>query len=1519
MPLTRYQIRNEYSLADPELYRASDKDDSEALLEGVAMSGLVGVLRQLGDLAEFAAEIFHDLHEEVMATAARGHGLMVRVQQLEAEFPSIEKAFLSQTNRSLFFTNSGVDWHPNLHTEHNLITRGDLPRCVLDSYEECRGPPRLFLLDKFDVAGAGACLKRFTDPSFFKAESAFPGVLPVEVQREKKARKVKKKGSRWRNGETPEFAKTSHAKLHQLFLEERIENAYNDPARLVKLKRRQLNESPLDSKAGKSYMEKFLETLSPEHKAVCKTSGIPPPLRLTLDNSSESGLEILEISTVSPVKSYSQGKETSSFSPTAQKVVLKPSMEELNGEVIDREIVKLPEPTTNFTDGIPLPLHKVTIEKEILVDGEGREECSIDGDHSDDMTGDVDNYMDALTTMESEMDTDNGYRPKNDIAFINIGKYRTGSDGNEEKLEVQAHSSDSQSVGISSASDDGNSSFKKGRSSFSYSDTMDNLAEDVPSDGGVAARVFPSNKNCVAEIVEAPSIQLPACSELQCSSSDKALLPKDTFFGECRLLDLEEASYSSCLEDLNSTHISLDEASSMAVSLLEPQLVEVPSDGVKTNSDLSDSDVRKYLADSSEVIFADSSEKQEVTLITLSAESHPVDELDIGDTNISSDAFPHLSNILQLAPERRSANDPLDEVLKTDFAGESCAENSVNQMIGSPNSVISPTEEQLPCSTSAEVERSSGISLLPESLDAMKPVNLASEVNDATLEAGLNSECMTPMVNTSLPCGFNEQQFSDILHDDPQLKADPTEVGGSYSEQKENVDELFDASERKETREFTCSVNAVEGDAIPFDLPSHCSDNLNLKDHEGLDDLATENIHAESIAVSTAACDSTDFDDGVDNTTFQSSNLICSPSGNLINLEESLSSDEYLCQEGLESNEVVSQGCLIELETRQERNQVEGAPADIDSTSCKSVSYNNSNIEDDSLAEPTKNSLNFVDLTTAPDSSELSDQESESKYLSHLMESRADMVSSPTRYISEKETSLEQSLDFHINQHDVGSLHIVEDSSNSLNLLSNQIQSLDHMDQEKCLQTSFEHSKEGSSSQPSLEFSQQSGRQDKQASYPSEPIHPAFGLLPEATKVSMEEMPPLPPLPPMQWRIGRVQPVSPASQRELVEHGQGSFPMITQYGTDEKAQFGLSALEQGIEQSRNPFLPLVDGEERSGHVSDQSAIDFMQPCPFSVLPSTIGSNANSQFTGIFLDRTHSNPFLALPIISNESLEYGSIAMEGDRVESSYSLPMPATDTTSRHILVSLHEETAHLPNQFVLDTGLEGGAFEHRKQNSDVKHENPSEISVPPPTKREEQIPTKVAEDLPTNAEEQFPTKVDKQPWHGLTASKGETAPTLDAIVQHGLAAPEEETAQISNTTLLHDLSTSEGEAAWPSNTLALLPVVEDGNSNGNPTVKLPRPRSPLIDAVAAHDKSKLRKVAERVRPQIIRKVDERDSLLEQIRTKSFNLKPAVVTRPSVQGPKTNLRVAAILDKANAIRQALAGSDEDDDEDGWSD
>jgi hypothetical protein len=53
-----------------------------------------------------------------------------------------------------------------------------------------------------------------------------------------------------------------------------------------------------------------------------------------------------------------------------------------------------------------------------------------------------------------------------------------------------------------------------------------------------------------------------------------------------------------------------------------------------------------------------------------------------------------------------------------------------------------------------------------------------------------------------------------------------------------------------------------------------------------------------------------------------------------------------------------------------------------------------------------------------------------------------------------------------------------------------------------------------------------------------------------------------------------------------------------------------------------------------------------------------------------------------------------------------------------------------------------------------------------------------------------------------------------------------------------HDFVTSQGLTMWPPTALAMTPPTSEvGKPNGN---KIPRPRNPLIDAVAAHDKSKV-------------------------------------------------------------------------------
>eukprot|EP00250_Pteridium_aquilinum_P005765 c15815_g1_i1 orf=1-1032(-) len=214
MPLSRYEIRSEYSLANPDLYRVADKDDPEGLLEGVAMAGLVGIIRQLGDLAEFAAEVFHDLHEDVLATAARGHVLLMRVRQLETEVPLIEDIMLTKNNHGNPMYDPGLEWHPHIHNEQNHFTQGDLPRFIRSAYEDCRSPPRLFPLDRYDAAGAGACLKRFSDPSFFKMEWASSELMKAEKeQRDQKARRMKKKGRQQGNRDVREARLASQIHL----------------------------------------------------------------------------------------------------------------------------------------------------------------------------------------------------------------------------------------------------------------------------------------------------------------------------------------------------------------------------------------------------------------------------------------------------------------------------------------------------------------------------------------------------------------------------------------------------------------------------------------------------------------------------------------------------------------------------------------------------------------------------------------------------------------------------------------------------------------------------------------------------------------------------------------------------------------------------------------------------------------------------------------------------------------------------------------------------------------------------------------------------------------------------------------------------------------------------------------------------------------------------------------------------------------------------------------------------------
>ncbi|XP_038883942.1 protein SCAR2 [Benincasa hispida] len=1585
MPLTRYQIRNEYGLADPELYKAADKDDPEALLEGVAMAGLVGVLRQLGDLAEFAAEVFHDLHEEVISTAARGHGLMIRVQQLEAEVPSIEKAFLSQTNHTPFFTSAGLDWHPNVQSEQSLVARGDLPRFVMDSYEECRGPPRLFLLDKFDIAGAGACLKRYTDPSVFKVERS-----NIEPQREKKIRKVKKKGPRWRNGGTPEIGPTSHTKLHQLFLEERIESCFSDPSRLVKLKKRQFNGC-IDSKNGKSYMEKFLKTPSPEHKMVYEASVAAPTLHSMSDSTNELGLRILDITTVSPA-SKSPGRESACSSCIAQEEELK---RPINGDVSGDGIFKMPKSTVDDEIETTPSLQLVVVENHLEY-GEGKTGSSIDGYRSDEVISEVDNYVDALATMESEIETDNEPRSKT----INL-EQRSESDANAEHLETQAQLSDSQSFANSSGSDDGISSFKRERSSFSCSDTVSSLVDNIQYDSEETAKVLPSIPNaCMVDIENMPCNMDYASHSHESNANEHGVLD-DTSVDEERMLKSEVPGDSRFLDSISPQPL-LDPESCLSPSLLvEPELYKKAS--IDLVNSLQTSSTETNLGCDKDVQLDVRSEAVSSANHTIPFEGYHSRDGEGVDVDATSENSLHLSNVLGQAVEIEAIEKVEDAMLQKEYQDDRTIdkqeiESSPSSLLPSETSHVSTNDssdykynvialkgddnivaaeakyEDLPLAVDLSqtqdlkddnVVAEAKYEDLPHEADFSQTQDLKDQVenvaDDVLVEDG--------MTETDVTCSASDANIVDLTRAGDNGKVTIFAHADGTSKEQQLCHPNDTVPEHLNSREFVVTV-IPEGVTLPSTSTSSHNEITSSGDldHEdsmkhsnfatgkvqedevvdfvNCNDIVTEKAQADevvnSINCSEIATEKVRADEVVDSVTCSDVATEKVRSEEVVDfvncsdvVTEKVQVDEIIVQEDdvVASTSIVATTATIAevipqnlYHSSDEENvstdklptgarQADGFAFDADPTTSNDVngavstslndilstsenvksdyhlglenSYPNQNEFKDAsdysgtkvnhieVATATLNSKDesisgytdsvIDDLSFGPKSSELRNLESKtnSSHQGDLKEGIELISPPPLCFSSAIETSSGPSPGLQAKHKHMELVQADIDFSNS-SLLEQR--SPGQLDEEKVelAQSSDPVQQDQSSKCKASEATIQAGHSLSELQHP-------IGKL-NVTPRTMDTLPPvlpsyilLPEVP--QVNLNEMPPLPPLPPMQWrLGKIQQAFPAPP--GSEDPLQSILppKAEEKGMclelsdaapLQPENPYTCFQDN--KLTQISGNMVHNTMQPPPFSLQLPVI-SNQNYDCSSATMEKQYNNPFLTLPPMPKETPEHDSLKSDGE-VQSDLKLP-------------SLGPRNGDV-NCKTDDGSSYGQSFQPFSYSA-------SEIVLKP--------------DIPQHASQDFGGQINS----------------------HAMMAPP---LFMMNEQSQDDLPTTEEEVASSSNTAHMPSTSGVGMPNGNPPTssKLLRPRSPLIDAVAAHDKSKLRKVSDRILPEIGPKVDERDSLLAQIRTKSFSLKPAIVTRPSVQGPKTNLRVAAILEKANAIRQALAGSDEDDDSDNWSD
>ncbi|XP_049352557.1 protein SCAR2 isoform X9 [Solanum verrucosum] len=1660
MPVNRYQIRNEYSLADPELYKSADKDDPEALLEGVAMAGLVGVLRQLGDLAEFAAEIFHDLHEEVMATAARGHSLTARVKQLEADFPLIERAFLSQTNHSSFFYNAGTDWHPNLRIDQNMVTRGDLPRFVMDSYEECRGPPRLFLLDKFDVAGAGACLKRYTDPSSFKVETSSYAFTTSDVQREKKTRKTKKRGSRWRNGETPEVLPTSHAKLHQLFLEERIENGINVPAHRLKLKRK-LNGFPFDPKTGKSYMNKFLEASSPEHKVVHEVGIDSSPLRLPSTDAYETLADTEDIRPPSPDKEVMRRNKRASLSPSPpqseENNSLRPCLDEVNEDLSHYRVrgISRRSHKSQTTDILP-SIHSVVDEKEITVDGESRTEKGI-GYESDDVASEIDNYVDALTTMEAELETDSEQRDRRDLHFLNSKKQVLCLSSSSEKLQTQ--SLDSHSIENSTLSDDGNSYSKKEISSFSCSDSPSTSVESVLLESEVSSKgAKTSDTSCeqqsVNEETQLPQPPEDSVYDRKCitvarepSGSCDSVAGMRTETNENFVTHgKSEDPLTTIAEDASSLHVSLPHApvildaperngddspsrASIDVKLTDglvdrnlrldenvscssshsdvpcharDNMPESESPEIQHEINLynDDASLVNNLPFTSELLNVPSEDRREV----LSSDYQQLPNLDgedpsVGDDSASLYNLPNCPSSEEgdTSPSLLAVNHPnhVDDGLDN--------ENSNGSSVGSVQILDVLGSSDKDCGkhfTMSHDEIAEDACMKPHNIST-KDIEAGNTDKDREETCGAFSDAvMSEPGDLSTNCGGDGLDFVDVLNpqtseiatDIQPLESEELDISCSRQENPVEVssltkndekgsiapsellsgtvstgsitsphlksltnegilsDETVNKIDRSDVTDETASPLAALADKENFDDLSSSLDHKLFSEesvwsigHSSQNELEIDppNSHAESKFMIQRADtpDSNSFVLDTSNCHHPESAVLDTLSGS----ELSFDAENTVDSSTAPSQAPLKNWCLDTEEVLSQRRNVADSTEDASSLQI-SPEEGKDELEDN---QPNEELLHKVDLDQSPHLEKIQshvDQVSDASSLSFLAnlpsqdaipdvfahninqvpqplltgycaEERAESAiheqvkrevldngeakSEPLPQLTQSQLvdcfDIEQSAEASsISSQTVGPCHPSfpellsqsnQDSLSSLYKKDEEIASkvpdnervIDEDTAKEVLLPQFEEARlsnhvdiVGALDASSVPFiinvpSQSSVSNPLPlSSHNVNPFEignistsPGFSLLPDEPQISLAEMPPLPPLPPIQWRMGKLHS-SPDLDGDPTQHYIGANQSSLASRTDQNAQPVNQNMLSAVATESSELIDMysADSVAQSGQYHEVQ------------LPSLHS-----------IRRGEAQPINWIPDVT--SLDKPSIDVLGSSEELIQRQNQVAPE------LLPEKQGSAHLEGNLPLPVG----------------------DGIKPKALPTDTVITDASESLFHE-----PSQPQHQPLHQLApetclnkSNLEETLTSLEKnVVTHGTVIP----SYTENAKPDHSVPTTEAEVIWPA--------VEEGNTNEIRIVKLQRPRTPLIDDLAAHDKSKLRKVTERVRPEI-QKVDERDSLLEQIRKKSFNLKPTVATRPSIQGPQTNLRVAAILEKAKTIRQAFAGSDEEDDEDSWSD
>jgi len=1280
-------------------------------------------------------------------------------------------------------------------------------------------------------------------------------------------------------------------RLHQLLLEERIENGYSNPARLVKLKKRQLNGPSVEGKSGKSYMEKFLETPSPDYKMICETSIFPLPVKPTSDDTGEAGIKVLEISSFSPLKKSTGRNESTCPSPNEQEFEINQFPEEVGETNGDLVMVK-EQITAGVTDEMSFNDVKVSDETELAINEQKKIENSLNRYHSDDVTSEVDNYMDALTTMESELETDDEYKPKRSflknqkVTDTNIKERRlqarfsdsqsfgdssTSDDNspfkqerNEENIEVKARLSDSHSTRTSSTSDnnssfrgdedehvelqthfsdsqstrnsstsDVNSSSKKDKSYFPHSDSLSTVVENIQSE----PILFTTSKHYESEIEGTPSNQLPKIVEFQNTDSRKFVMHDDVRVHE------EEAS------DSGKTYSDLLTSGKLSCSDLEPTKPVMLPAATQSDETVSDND-----ADRAGLVESVVSKPSSPFLIK--DDTCPVDSFDkiSLDNLVDDDPHIHSHDLLHVSN-------------------------------GSPEDSLCPSIEEPDLNSGLEVVHGDEITGSRSSVD---------------------------------------QDEGDGHFKNPSSPRNHMKINGDISEIVESKVQPVP------------SVDSAENDVGIITCPASgmiCSPSRSLSNQQDLFPAPSDSYQIESneVELTQIFMDSnTEMSKNqlVPSSDITSSDIIHPPVSNLTKSEESLSAFANPNDIETEVHEAVARDSSTVLEGKKLVFHPKIVSEDVQMNHNKSVPCDlpdlENNIEKSSPRAKIQQTGFIDDVKMVPEFSAFDTRQAESTSYGQndLLQNDKNSFSSPPYNQFESETYLEPHLQSQLGEKDGEFPLKHEKNFASEKSQSQQIYRLKQEGTHAPSESVSEIPADESSSVHSSPGS--SGLEINSTQYAMDPLKSLLpDLSPKETENKLDEMPPMPPLPPMQWRMGKVQHASIDSHRDNLEVHQASVQSMQPIMPDKKSQFGLPASDGETLFYQNPFSPVMPLE--SDMLRHSSAVGVSgHPVALPLQFPLMVNEANGQYNYLVMDRNQiQNPFLTLPMVATSiHPPHGYIvASEGEMVQTSnpYAPILPAAYTLSGDDSTPPQAEPFQHLTQLKTETSADHKTPEQPIHNvvsrdgppnshviaseGEMVHDSSPFLPIPPaecansgqdsitPIENVTQSPSQVTAEtssddttLPQSVSNVI--SIDKPPHSDIVTSEEEMVqssnpcpPILSAessVSEHDSISPQEKITQSPSQLLTetsseiktpnHSVSNVEEEQRQLGVSLMLPPNLESvelnqtfqpfegGMSSLDPSAqtsefeserinvksrhKIPRPRNPLIDAVAAHDKS---------------------------------------------------------------------------------